>query len=107
MTTDGVAGTIHVPAAGKYRMTANISINYDNIGNNKPILTLGIRDGTSVVAEVAVTVTKDSEGFALFPSKLFDTVGGIDLGLEIMCSTDLVNPVFDLMSFEIESTHIR
>ena len=107
MVTDAVTGTIHIPTTGKYRMTANISINYDNIVNNKPALTLGIHDGTGVIAEVIVTVTKDSEGFALFPSKLFDAVGNTDLGLEIKCDVDLVNPVFDLMSFEIESTHIR
>ena len=107
MVTDAVTGTIHIPTTGKYRMTANISINYTNIANNKPALTLGIHDGTGVIAEVIVTVTKDSEGFALFPSKLFDAVGNTDLGLEIKCDVDLINPVFDLMSFEIESTHIR
>ncbi len=107
MPTSIANGTIHVPTTGKYRLTANISISYDNIGNNKPALSLGIYNGAAIISEIVVTVTKDSEGFSLFPSKLFDAVAATELSLQIKSTTNLVNPVFDLMSFEVESTHIR
>ena len=107
MPTDEVAGTIQVPTGGKYRMTANISINYNNIGNNKPLLTLGIYNGSSIIAEAPVTVTKDSEGYSLFPSLLFTAVAGTFYSLQIKCTTDLVAPTFDMMSFELESTSIK
>ena len=105
--TSLVNGTMTLPSAGKYRMTSNIAISYNNIGNSKPTLTLGIYDGTAIVAEIPVVVTKDSEGYALFPSKLFTAVAGKSYNLQIKCSDNLANVVYDLMTFEVESSHIR
>ncbi len=100
-------GTINVPTTGVYRVTINGSITFNDSGNQQETITIGINDGTSTVAEIPTVVSKNAEGVSFYPSVLFDAVANATYHLEIRASTVLNNAVFALLTFEIESTHIR
>ena len=100
-------GTIYVPTTGKYRLTVNGSITFNDSGNQQQTIYLGINDGTTTVAEIPTVVSKNAEGVSFYPSILFDAVASVTYHLEIRASAQLNAAVFALLTFEIESTHIR
>ena len=107
MPTDAAAGTIYVPTTGRYRLTINMLLNFDDIGNSTEDLYLAISDGTSVVAQIQDYLPKDSGAASFFPSILFDGVAGENYHIELRCSTTLTNVVYTMASFDIQSVNIR
>ncbi len=100
-------GTINVPTTGIYRATINGSITFNDSGNQQETIYIGINNGTNTVGEIPTVVSKNAEGVSFYPSILFDGIANVTYHLEIRASKELTNAVFALMSFEIESTHIR
>jgi len=105
---DPVAGTITVPSTGFYRVTINMSLTHNSTGNGRPWfeVNIGATDASSSNV-IRVGSARDSEGKQLTVSILFSAVTGISYWLQVRAESTINNVASTLMSFDIESVHIR
>jgi len=103
-----VGGGIYVPTTGKYKLTTNIVLNFDTIGNAKEDIFLAIFDESdTLIKEIQDFLGKDSEAGSFYPSFMFNAVAGKTYHLGVKCSIALNNITYSLVSFDITSVHIR
>ncbi len=110
LVVDEAAGTITIPAGGggEYRLTINLSIGYNDIGNSTETMTMRVlaTDGSSFL-DIPISMSKNSESSSFYPSVVFDAVEGKSYQLQLMCSAAITGVTYPLASFDLESVHIR
>ncbi len=107
MLVNETAGLIRVPVTGGYRITINLVMNFDTIGNNKEDLYIGIHDGVTIVKEIQDFLGKDSEAGSFYPSFVFEGQENTDYSIQIKSSFALTGVTYSLSEFDIASLHIR
>ena len=108
MEFDATAGTITIPTTGIYKLTVNMSLLFDTVGNSEESFVLRLVRSASGDFDIPVAVGRNGGASSAYPALNFDAVAGETVKLQLGgASADLTTLVEALMSFEIESKHIR
>ena len=108
MPTNALLGSIKAPSSGKYRLSSNIAIIFDAVGNNLESIELAIFDDVAgFVKGITSRIAKNGESASFYPSFIFDAVKDRTYHIELKCSFALQNVIYDLATFDISSVHIR
>ncbi len=108
MTYDPTAGSITVPSDGTYRITINMGLLFDTVGNGEETFILRVNGDINGNRDIGVAVGRNGGTASAYPSISFGASAGEVIKLQLGgASVDLTTLTETLMSFEIESTHIR
>jgi len=108
MTLDPVAGRITTPTTGFYRLTMNISLLHDTTGNNRPQVSLNVRNITQSLDNVyQIGLGRDATGTQLTVSIVFPATLNNTYELQILSDSNLNNVTASLVAWDLTSMHIR
>ena len=108
---NGTLGQITIPTVGLYRLNINFNISFTDTGNNTAVVDLQLWNvtQTSEALVISSSLAKNSEGCALSPTFVYDVlVAGDVFELRVKSTGDtLDNVVYQLVTFDLESVHLR
>jgi len=108
MAYSETAGTITIPTAGVYKLTINLNVSFDAVGNSEENFVLRLNGSIGGNYDIPVTVTRNSGAAIAYPSITFSAATAEVFKLQLGgASTDLTTMVENMMTFDIESKHIR
>ena len=107
LTADAPNGTIGVSVTGKYRVTVNIGMVFDDIGATPHGLVVGLFNGSTEVRTIQAYLPKNAVASSFYPSILADMTAGETYHLELKCTYALANVAYSVAAFDITSVHIR
>ncbi len=108
---DGVTGQITIPTVGLYRLNINLNISCDDTGNQTAVVDLQLWNVTQGAEALVISssIAKNSEGCALSPTFVYDflTAGDVYELLVRSTGTTLTGVTYQLVTFDLESVHLR
>jgi len=108
MTYSDTAGTITIPSTGTYRLTVNLGLLFDTVGNSEETFVLRVNGTINGNIDLLVAVGRNGGTASAYPSISFTATAGEVVKLQLGgATTDLTTLNETLMSFEIESSHVR
>ncbi len=111
VTTDALNGRITVPTVGLYRLNINFNIAFTDTGNNTAVVDLQLWNVTQAAEALVISssIAKNSEGCALSPNFVHDFIVPDEVfELRVRSTgTDLTGVTYRLVTFDLESVHLR
>ena len=108
MTYSETDGTITIPSTGTYRLTVNLGLLFDSVGQSEETFVLRVNGSISGNIDLPIGVGRNGGIASAYPSISFSATAGEVVKLQLGGATqDLTTLNETLMSFEIESSHVR
>lgn len=104
---DEAAGFIQVTRSGRYRVSANIIIEFDEVGNNRDDIFIGLFNNVDgLVYEMKDFIGKNSDAESFYPNFIFTADANKQYWLEIKSEKHLTNVSYPLCEYSMQSVYL-
>ncbi len=108
MNYDEALGTVTIPSNGVYRVSISITLAYDETGNSEQDMNILVNGSINGTTLVPIKMPRDSTGMSYSTSLSFDATVAEVIKLQLSAPTDdLTGVTYPVVSFEVESSHVR